>query len=158
MKKFHYHTINDYLNVLAKREPVPGGGSAAALSGACGAALISMVTRYSLGRDHSKVVENRLKKNLQLSENIRKRFTQLVDLDAKAYLKIVKVRKGAVADKKKAQKEAASVPKEVGRLCQKAITLTPFLVKNGNPYLIADVEIAVEMLYSAYHSSKILIK
>jgi len=37
--------INEFIELLASKEPAPGGGSAAALSGAIGTALISMVAR-----------------------------------------------------------------------------------------------------------------
>ena len=43
MKRYKIHTLQEYLEVLSQRTPVPGGGSAAALVGSLGAALISMV-------------------------------------------------------------------------------------------------------------------
>ena len=154
MKKFKNCTLKEYLDVLARKEPVPGGGSALALAGALGAGLLSMVTQYSIGRKHSSAVERRLKKNLKQSETIRQRLTELVDLDAQAYWKVVKARRGSAQDKKKAAKAAAAVPREIGRLCFQAVQLAPFLVQNGNKYLIGDVIAAVEILSGAFHSSR----
>jgi formiminotetrahydrofolate cyclodeaminase len=40
-------TLDAYLEALASAEPAPGGGSAAALAGALGAALVAMVARIT---------------------------------------------------------------------------------------------------------------
>ena len=46
--------LRDYLNDLAARRPAPGGGSAAALSAAIGASLMSMVANYTAGNPKYK--------------------------------------------------------------------------------------------------------
>ena len=61
MKKFKSHTLKDYSKSLSTRAPVPGGGSAAALTACLGASLISMVANYSLGRKKTKRVEAKIK-------------------------------------------------------------------------------------------------
>lgn len=43
-------TVSDFLNELASNSPAPGGGSVAALSGALGAALTSMVCNLTVGK------------------------------------------------------------------------------------------------------------
>ena len=153
--KFKNYTLKAYVDVLAKKEPVPGGGSAAALTGALGASLLCMVARYSKGKSQSKAIESRIHKILEQSENIQKSFLELVDLDAQVYLKVVRATAKA---KKTALKEARKVPKEVCRLCYKAIGLAPFLVKKGNKYLVADVDVAGELLLSAFKSAQHLMK
>src|ERR1700685_2517236 len=101
---FKDKTLQEYLDQLSRREPVPGGGSAAALTGAMAVGLICMVTNYSIGR----------KANTKI-------------LDSEAYLKVSAAR----SLDKKAQREAAkfarAVPNEVCKLCYKAIQLTPYL-------------------------------
>ncbi len=42
--------VNNFLNELASSSPTPGGGSVAALAGALGAALLSMVGNLTLGK------------------------------------------------------------------------------------------------------------
>jgi len=155
MPKFKDHTLRQYLDVLASLKPVPGGGSAAALTGAIGMALISMVANYSLGRNASKDTDHKIRNILKKSENIRKRLLNLVDLDAEAYLKVVKSRKGTPAARKAALRQARKIPAEVCRLCYTALDLTPLLVKKGNPYLISDVQCALEMLLAAFNSAMI---
>ena len=74
MKKYQFCPINEYLNCLSQRTPVPGGGSAAALVGSVGAALISMAANYSLKKNKPAAVEENIKKVLFKSEKIRRRL------------------------------------------------------------------------------------
>lgn len=159
MKKFKNFTLQGYCDILSSKEPVPGGGSAAALSACLGASLICMVTHYSLGRkNNSSLTEKQLRKILYSAEKLKKRFLALVDLDAQAYLKVVKARKGSAQAKRRAQKASQAVPKEVCRLCYQAIGLTPFLVAKGNPYLVGDIEAAVEFLRAGFSAAKVFTK
>jgi formiminotetrahydrofolate cyclodeaminase len=158
MKKLRNNTLVEYSNALAKKAPTPGGGSAAALAGSLGAALICMVAEYSVGKNKSKRVEKRLANVLKKGKEIRKRLLECVDLDAQGYEKIVKARKGTEAQRKKAEKEARKIPLEVCKLCYKAVDLTPILVEDGNVYLISDVQAALEILQAAYNSALIMTK
>ena len=153
MMNYHEKTLKEYLDVLAAKTPVPGGGSAASLVGALGAALISMVAQYSLGKNKPPSIEKKIEDILLQSESIRGRFLELVDLDAEAYLNVVKSRKADPEVKKEALRKAREVPMEVCRLCFQAVTLTPFLVKNGNQFLLSDVRVALEMLLAAFNAS-----
>ena len=155
MAKYKDHTLKEYLDVLASRNPVPGGGSAAALMAATGVALISMVARYSKGKSSVKRIETRISTILKQSEQIRRKLLALIDEDARAYLGVVRSRKSSTKIKNKALKAAAQVPREVCRLCYKAIQLTPFLVEKGNPHLISDIEVAAEMLLAAFNAAVI---
>ena len=155
MPRLYDYTLRQYLNVLAAKEPVPGGGSAAALVGSVGVALLSMVIQYSFGKSKQKNIDKKLRNLLKKTEKIRKRLLQLVDLDAKAYLKVVQSRKKSPQLKKQALRQARQVPMEVCRLSYQAIQLAPFLVECGNKYLISDVECAAEMLLAAFNSAKV---
>ncbi len=155
MKKFKNHTLSEYLDVLSKKAPIPGGGSAAALTAATGVALISMVADYSIGKGKPKRVENKLCSLRQKSEQIRKRLLELVDLDAQGYLKVVKAQGKSAAIKKQAMRTAAKAPREVCRLCYKAVQLMPYLVEHGNPYLVSDVKVAAEMLLAGFNAAHI---
>ncbi len=154
MKKLKNYTLEKYLDCLASKAPAPGGGSAAALVGALGTALISMVVEYSLGKGKPLSIEKEFKTTLRQSEKIRRRLLILVDLDAQAYSNVVKTRRAAPKIKKAALKKAQDVPREVCRLCYEAILLAPFLVKEGNRYLISDVKVAAEMLLAAFNSAQ----
>ena len=147
---FKDKTLQEYLDQLARREPVPGGGSAAALTAALGLGLISMVTNYSIGRkSNTPTVEKRLAKILTCSESIRLRLLELTSLDSEAYLKKAQ---------NQSAKEAKAVPQEICKLCYKAVQLTSYLAQKGNPYLLSDVEVALELLMSAFNSARIMVR
>ena len=155
MKKFKDYTLEEFNDVLSKKTPVPGGGAAAALMAATGAALISMVANYSKGKGKSAGVEKRIVRILKQNEQIRRRLLALVDLDAQAYLSVVQARQASAAVKRQALGKAANVPREVCRLCYKAIESAPYLVEQGNSSLISDIGVAAEMLLAAFNAALI---
>ena len=77
--------IQRYLDDLASAQPTPGGGSTAALSGAMGAALASMVCRITLGKEAYAQVKQEIEELLAKTENLRSRFQQLMQEDIEAY-------------------------------------------------------------------------
>lgn len=74
-----------YLDDLASSKATPGGGSAAALTGALGAALVCMVARLTLGKDGYAEVQQEVEELLQRTEGLRVRFQQLMQEDIEAY-------------------------------------------------------------------------
>lgn len=158
MKKFKDHTLEEYLGRLSTREPVPGGGSAAAMSSALGAGLIAMVTRYSLGKGKPRTVETKLQKIVERADKIRTALLELVDGDAEAYLGVVAARKLDQKAQKAAAKKASQVPLMICRLSYEAVELTPYVVEHGNPYLMSDIEVALELLLAGYHSAIVMVK
>lgn len=156
---FSSYSISEYLEQLSRREPIPGGGSAAALTAAMGVGLLSMVTQYSIGRKaNTAAVEKRLKASLVQTEAMRRRLLQLATLDSKAYLGVSKAKSKDIKTQKAATKQARLVPAEVCQLCYKALQLAPFLVDRGNPYLLSDVEVAVELLFAGFNGAKVMVR
>lgn len=153
--KFKGQTLQGYLRALSGREPVPGGGSAAALAGALGVALLEKVARYSVGRGHPPQTDRKIKTIIARSATIKRRLLDCVDRDAQAYMKVVLAKKSNARQKRTALRAARAVPREVCRLCYSAVQLTPFLVRKGSPYLLSDVEVAVELLQAAYQSAQL---
>ena len=113
MRPFKDHTLKEYLDSLSAKEPVPGGGSAAALAGALGAGLISMVTQYSLPKLQSKSDRAQAKEILKKSEKLRRRLLVLVDLDSKAYLRLRETKNAKPAVRQAALKTAREIPFEI---------------------------------------------
>lgn len=133
-------TLKTYLDSLAAKMPAPGGGSAAALTASLGAALISMVINFTLGKPKYAAYEDELKTLLGKSEQLRDKFLALVDLDVIAY-------------KSKNFRDALDVPFMACRLCFEGIKLCPPLVSKGNKNLISDVAVAAVLLESAFTSA-----
>jgi formiminotetrahydrofolate cyclodeaminase len=77
--------LSTFLDELASGEPTPGGGSAAALAGALGAALAAMVANLTIGRKRYADVDGQMQAVLHEAETLRARLTALVAEDATAY-------------------------------------------------------------------------
>lgn len=133
-------SLKKYLDDLAARLPAPGGGSAAAFGAALGAALISMVVNFTLGKPKYAKYENELKNILVKSEKLREEFLRLTDLDVIAY-------------RSKNTRDALNTPFMVSRLCYEGVKLCVPLVKKGNVNLISDVAVVAIMLESAFASA-----
>ena len=133
-------SVRRYVDDLAARIPAPGGGSAAAMTAALGAACISMVINFTLGKPRYAKYEEELKKLLDTSEKLRSEFLRLVDLDVEAF-------------KSKDARKALDVPLMVARLSYEGAKLCPPLLKKGNVNLISDVGCAVVFLEAAFVSA-----
>src|ERR1035437_6752933 len=77
--------IRAFLDDLASSAPSPGGGAAAALVGAMGAGLVSMVCNLTIGRPRYAAVDAAMQRILGKAAALRQAFTQLADEDARAY-------------------------------------------------------------------------
>ncbi len=147
MTSYKDHTLAQYLEKLSSREPVPGGGSAAAISSALGASLISMAARYAIGKGKPADVEQSITEIITRSDEARARFIDLSGQDAQAYLNMVTTRKsGDKAAHAAAVADAARVVGDVIDLSKDCLALTPFLHEQGNPHLISDVKAAEALL------------
>ena len=80
----------EFAEALASKMPTPGGGGAAALCGALGTALCSMVGNFTTGRKKYAAVEEDIKVILSKAEKIRQRLLELADEDAAAFEPLAK--------------------------------------------------------------------
>jgi methenyltetrahydrofolate cyclohydrolase len=138
--KYKNQTLTQYLNDLSAKLPAPGGGSAAALAGALGAALLSMVVKFTLGKPRYAPFEKELTRILGKAEASRKELLELADADIAAYLS-------------KNAAKSLGVPLAVARSSAQAISLCPPLAKKGNINLISDVAVAAALLEAAFTSA-----
>lgn len=133
-------SLKRYVDDLAAKLSAPGGGSAAALTAALGASLISMVVNFTLGKPKYFQYDKELKVVLEKSERLRGEFLNLLDLDVAAY-------------KSKNIRDALNIPFMVARLCFEGIKLCPGLIKKGNINLASDVGVAAALLEAAFASA-----
>ena len=148
-------SLTDYADRLASGEPTPGGGSAAALAGASGAACAAMVANFTVGREKYAAVEAEVRDILGQIEAHRAHLLQLVDEDAVAYCgyraaaglpKATDEEKAArKAALQEASKAAAQVPIQVVETCAEIIKLLPALAEKGNPNVLSDVGCALKL-------------
>ncbi|MCL4459701.1 MAG: cyclodeaminase/cyclohydrolase family protein [Chloroflexi bacterium] len=152
----HYQGLLDqFLDQLASKEPVPGGGSVAALSGALGAALLSMVCNLTLGKEKYKEVESDINAILSRSETLRDELLKLLEADTQAYSKVAAAYRlpKATADEQvtrsaaiqRALREATDPPLQIARRCAEIVDLCLPAVEKGNVAAISDVGVGVLM-------------
>ena len=78
-------TVKDFLDKVAGNDPVPGGGSIAALGGALASALATMVTRLTIGKKGYEASEEVMQHAQTLTTRFQKEFIALIDKDSEAY-------------------------------------------------------------------------
>ena len=151
-------TVNKFLSILASDAPAPGGGSVAALNGAIGAALISMVCRLSIGRKELDQYESELLSVLEKTEKIGTKLSTLVDSDTVAFNHVMDAfkmpkttgnekttRKAAIQD---AFRTATKVPLDVARHCCTLLELAVSLSRKSNSNTASDLGVSAQCSYS----------
>jgi len=143
--------VEQFLDLLAAAQPTPGGGSAAALIGAMGAALISMMARLTVSKDKYAADHEEMAALLEKSEALRGQLTEAMQQDIKAYNKVMSAytapakSKGETArnaDIQAAFKEATEIPLICIRLALQIIPLARRAVEIGNMNAAADAGVA----------------
>ena len=76
--------IEKFLDDLASQNATPGGGSAAAIMGAMGAALVAMVCNLTIGKKKYADVEDEMRALLAKAEALRHKLTGMIEDDVKA--------------------------------------------------------------------------
>lgn len=152
-------SVRVFLEELASRVPVPGGGSVAALSASLASALTEMVANLTIGRKGFEEVEEEMKKISQGSSNYREKFLKDIDKDAEVFDKVMgafKLPKNTPEEtenrKQIIQKEfknAALVPLEVAKDAVKLMEFTSKVVEKGNKNAISDGAVATMMARTA---------
>jgi methenyltetrahydrofolate cyclohydrolase len=160
--------LQDYLHALASEDSTPGGGSAAALSGAMGAALASMVCRLTLGKEAYAGVRQEIEELLRRAENLRSRFQQLFQEDIEAYGRLSAsyklpretseertVRSSAIQEQLVA---AALVPLEVAERAAELVQCCQRIAEIGNAAVLSDVAIGAILASGAGEGAALLVR
>jgi methenyltetrahydrofolate cyclohydrolase len=160
--------LQDYLHALASEHSTPGGGSAAALSGAMGAALASMVCRLTLGKEAYAGVRQEIEELLRRAENLRSRFQQLFQEDIEAYGRLSAsyklpretseertVRGSAIQEQLVA---AALVPLEVAERAAELVQCCQRIAEIGNAAVLSDVAIGAILASGAGEGAALLVR
>jgi glutamate formiminotransferase/formiminotetrahydrofolate cyclodeaminase len=141
-----------FLDKLASNSPEPGGGSAAALVGALGAALVSMVANLTIGKEKYRDVEKQNAALLAMSEELRVRMQQLIEKDTEAYGTLAmayKMPRTTDAERafrsehiQGALKAACQVPLEISRAALDIAKLSDTAARIGNSAAVSDAGVA----------------
>jgi formiminotetrahydrofolate cyclodeaminase len=155
--------VKIFLDELASSAPAPGGGSVAALSGALGAALISMISNLTLGKEKYAAVQDEITALLKKSERLRKELTDLLEEDVKVYTQLsqtMKMPRDTEEQKKtrakamdKALKAATDVPMRVAEACVSVMELCLPAAEKGNINAVSDVGVGILMAEAGLRSA-----
>ena len=160
--------VDDFLQELASDSPAPGGGSVAALSGAMGAGLVSMVAQLTIGKKGYEDVEPLMKKTLAASEKIRNELTPLVDKDTLAFNQVMaafKMPKKTETEKstrsktiQAAFKNATQIPLRVAECCLYVLELALSIAGKANQNTASDLGVAGQMAYAGVEGAVMNVK
>ncbi len=153
-------SMDEFLHHLASGNATPGGGSAAAISGAMGASLISMFCRVTAGRKKYAELKEEMEEIAKEADLWREKLLGLADEDSNAYIEVMnsfKLPKGTEAEIEarayaieKSSQKATEVP------LQTAIVILPLLEKvsslasKGNPNALSDLKTGLELCYTGF--------
>ncbi|HEY4459337.1 MAG TPA: cyclodeaminase/cyclohydrolase family protein [Pseudonocardiaceae bacterium] len=157
-------TMGKYLDELADRVPAPGGGAAAALHAAQGAALVAMVARYTSGGKHTEhaTVVARI---LDRAQDALQEALRLVEEDAAAFGAVAEAyqlprsdegQKAARSAAIAAALAAAARPPAAVIVCgYRIVTLAEELLPIGNRNVLTDVAAAADAARAAATTARV---
>lgn len=163
--EFTNYSCAEFVRVLASKEPVPGGGGAAALTGAVGMALGNMVGSLTLGKKKYAGVQEEITALKEKADRLQDKLLELVRRDAEVFAPLSrayglpkdtaeqKAEKARVMEA--ALREACSVPMEIMEQCCAAIELHREFAAKGTAIAISDVGCGVAMCKAALQAASL---
>ena len=162
---FTTYTCEDFVEILATKAPVPGGGGASALVGALGTALGNMVGSLTVGKKKYADVEADIIALKEKADALQKDFLQLVEEDAKVFEPLSKAY-GMPKDteEEKAEKarvmeivlkDACSVPMEIMRKCCEAIDIIEEFAAKGSVIALSDAGVGAAFCKAALYGASL---
>ena len=152
-------TVKEFLNKVAGSDPVPGGGSIAALNGAVASALAAMVANLTIGKKNYEEHEELMNHIVSLALREKDVFIADIDRDSEAYDAVFacfKMPKATDEEKaarsaaiQEATRHAALIPMEVARKALEVMPVIADIARLGNRNAITDACVAMMAARSA---------
>lgn len=159
------HSVSELLAAFRSPSPTPGGGSAAALTGAVGASLVGMVAGLPKSKATTEEDVQRLHSAGDRCTALATELERLVDVDSAAYdLVMAAYKRPKATDEEKAARSAAiqsafreaiAAPLAVMRACAAAAEQAVVVATLGNRSAASDLEVGVELLNAALRGAKL---
>ena len=151
--------LGRFVDMVASREPAPGGGASAAVAVALAAALTAMAARFSA--DHLADAEMIADK----AEELRDRVMPLAQADAAAYGRVLDAYRTPRDDDEKRRRrirealsEAADVPLSIAEVGVEVAGNAARLVEEGNPNLRGDAVTAAALAEAGVRAAATLVE
>lgn len=152
-------TCKEFINKLASKEPIPGGGSATALVGAISAALGCMATNLTIGKKRYKNIEEEM---ILVQNKLIKLQQELLDCmkkDTENFMPLYNaysLPQQTIEEKEKkdlileeALIKAIEIPLKLIELCEQVIDINIFLFKNGSKNVASDAICGITLAESS---------
>lgn len=150
---FMEKSCKEFTEVLASKEPVPGGGGASALAGALGMALGNMVGALTVGKKKYADVEEDIKRLMEEAKPLQDELLALIQKDAESFAPLAAAYgMPKETDSEKAEKErvleealktACSAPLEIMEKCCRVIDLQKEFAEKGSALAVSDAGVGV---------------
>lgn len=152
-------TVTSFVDLMASDAPAPGGGSAAALEGALGAALTAMVCALTQGKKKYAEYAGLAEDVGEKAQALKAQYVDVIDRDTEAFNAVSAVfAMPKDTDEQKAARSAAmqealkgctKTPFEMMELAAKALELTDGVVGRSNLSAASDLGCAALSLKAA---------
>ncbi len=151
--------LRDFANELSTDSPAPGGGSVAALAGALGSALTSMVANLTIGKNEYKESWEEMKNVAIETQRLKDELLRLIDRDTHAFNMVMnasrlpKKTSEQIAERDRAveaaTQQACLVPLDVMKSSIEVLKLARIVADKGNENAASDAGVASLMARSA---------
>ena len=154
-------SCRDFVRVLASKEPVPGGGGAAALVGAIGTALGQMVGSLTSGKKKYADAEAEISALMEKCEDLKRQLLDQVDADAEGFRPLAeaygipKDEPGREEIMEAAIKGALVVPVRIMELSCEAIEAADVFARKGSKLAVSDAGCAAVALKAALEAASL---
>jgi len=150
--------VNDFVDEVSRDTPAPGGGSIAALAGALGAALASMVANLSVGKGEFDAQYEDLCRLAERAQSAKDELVRAIDADTEAFNEVIAALRMAkdtpeqvaarAAAIRAGYKSAARVPLRTAQLCREVLDLCEAAARVGNQAVMSDAGVGALMAYA----------
>lgn len=161
-------TVRAFVNELSTDSPAPGGGSVAALAGALGSALASMVANLTVGKKGYEEVNDEMKGVAVKAQGLKDFFLTAVDRDTEAFNRVMDAmgmpkktdeqKQARNATIQKATKGAVIVPLDVLKKSLEALELSRVVAEKGNVNSVSDAGVAALSIRGAAEGAALNVK
>jgi glutamate formiminotransferase/formiminotetrahydrofolate cyclodeaminase len=151
-------TVVDFTDEVSRPSPAPGGGSVAALAGALGAALASMVANLTHGKEGTEARDAELARVSEEAQRLKDALVVAVDADSdafKGFMSAMRLPKGTPEEAamrtgkmQEGLKEAVAVPWTTAQDSLAAMRLSRRVIELGNPNSLSDGAVGVQIAYA----------
>jgi len=158
-------TCVQFVDLLASKQPVPGGGGASALCGAIGTALGHMVGSLTLGKKKYADVEDEIRSLIKRCDRLQEELLELADEDAKVFAPLAKAYGLPSQTEEEKQyktqileqccRDACMVPLQIMRKCCDGITLAEVFAEKGSRLAVSDAGCAAAVLEGALKAASL---